>query len=82
MEDPDVPRTLKLHVPAYLTIDPMRTTFFASRESLVASQGQGHGMALWRDKLFLLMSRNATPATEYFSIPANRLVELGTKVVI
>jgi KUP system potassium uptake protein len=82
MEDPDVPRTLKLHVPHYLTIDPMTTTFFASRESLVASQSQGHGMALWRDKLFLLMSRNATPATEYFSIPANRLVELGTKVVI
>ena len=82
MDDPDVPRTLKLHVPPYLALDPMRTTFFASRESLVASQGQGHGMALWRDKLFLLMSRNATPATEYFSIPANRLVELGTKVVI
>ena len=46
----------------------------------MASKDQG--MALWRDKLFLLMSRNATAATEYFSIPANRLVELGTKVVI
>jgi len=39
-------------------------------------------MALWRDKLFLFMSRNATPATEFFGIPGERLVELGTKVVI
>jgi KUP system potassium uptake protein len=39
-------------------------------------------MALWRDKLFLFMSRNATPATEYFRIPGNRLVELGTQVAI
>ena len=39
-------------------------------------------MALWRDKLFLLMSRNATPATEFFGIPGNRLVELGTQVSI
>ncbi|MEO8160438.1 MAG: potassium transporter Kup [Arenimonas sp.] len=80
MEDPDVPRAIKQDLPPALVLDPMTTTFFASRESLFASQDQG--MALWRDKLFLLMSRNATAATEYFSIPANRLVELGTKVVI
>jgi len=80
MEDPDVPRTLKVYAARELDLDPMQTTFFASRESLVASRDQG--MALWRDKLFLLMSRNATAATEYFGIPANRLVELGTKVVI
>ena len=52
----------------------------ASRESLTAKEGEG--MALWRDKLFLVMSRNATPATEFFSVPGNRLVELGTQVVI
>ena len=50
------------------------------REALTAKADQG--MALWRDKLFLLMSRNATPATEYFGIPGNRLVELGTQVAI
>jgi KUP system potassium uptake protein len=60
--------------------DAMDTTFFASRETLSAKADQG--MALWRDKLFLLMSRNATAATEYFGIPGNRLVELGTQVVI
>ena len=80
METPDVPKALKDGATPELPFEPISTTFFASRESLVASEGQG--MALWRDKLFLLMSRNATPATEYFSIPENRLVELGTKVVI
>jgi KUP system potassium uptake protein len=80
MEDPNVPNALKrwnIPGPAF---DPMDTTFFASREALSASKDQG--MALWRDKLFLFMSRNATPATEYFGIPGNRLVELGTQVVI
>ncbi|HBD20285.1 MAG TPA: potassium transporter Kup [Arenimonas sp.] len=80
LEDPDVPRALKSwHIPGP-AFDPMQTTYFASRETLVAKPGLG--MALWRDKLFLLMSRNATPATEFFHIPGNRLVELGTQVVI
>jgi len=80
MEDPNVPNALKrwnIPGPAF---DPMDTTFFASREALTARADEG--MALWRDKLFLFMSRNATPATEYFGIPGNRLVELGTQVVI
>jgi KUP system potassium uptake protein len=80
MEDPDVPNALRrwdIPGPAF---DPMRTTFFASRESLSAREDQG--MALWRDKLFLFMSKNATSATEFFSIPGNRLVELGVHVVI
>jgi KUP system potassium uptake protein len=80
MENPDVPGALKLWQIPGQAFDPMDTTFFASRESLTASRDRG--MALWRDKLFLVMSRNATPATEFFSIPGNRLVELGTQVVI
>jgi KUP system potassium uptake protein len=80
MEDPDVPRALKQWSIPGPPFDPMDTTFFASREALTANADQG--MALWRDKLFLIMSRNATPATEFFSIPGNRLVELGTQVVI
>ncbi len=80
MESPDVPKALKHWDIPGPPFDPMRTTFFASRESLVARKDQG--MALWRDKLFLVMSRNATPATEFFSIPGNRLVELGTQVTI
>jgi KUP system potassium uptake protein len=80
MEDPDVPMALKKWEIPDLVFDPMDTTYFASREALIAKKDQG--MALWRDKLFLFMSRNATPATQFFSIPGERLVELGTKVVI
>ena len=80
MEDPDVPRALRDWEIPGPGFDPMRTTYFASRESLTARKDQG--MALWRDKLFLFMSRNATPATEYFGIPGNRLVELGVHVAI
>ncbi len=80
LEDPDVPRALKQWPIPGPAFEVMETTYFASRESLTAKPGQG--MALWRDKLFLFMSRNATPATEFFHIPGNRLVELGTQVVI
>ncbi len=80
MEDPDVPKALAALKKAGLDFDTMDTTYFASREALSANADQG--MVLWRDKLFLFMSRNATPATEFFGIPGERLVELGTKVVI
>lgn len=80
MEDPNVPRALKYWQIPGPHFDPMTTIFFASREALSAQADQG--MALWRDKLFLLMSRNATPATGFFSIPGNRLVELGVHVAI
>lgn len=80
MEDPDVPKALKSWDITGLHLEPMDTTYFASREALIAKADQG--MVLWRDKLFLFMSRNATPATEFFGIPGERLVELGTKVII
>jgi hypothetical protein len=51
--------------------DPMDTTFFASRETIVATANRG--MPIWRDKLFALMHRNAAPATGFFRIPGNRL---------
>jgi len=58
----------------------MDTTFFLSRESIVATDRPG--MVRWRDKLFVFMQRNATPATAFFQIPGNRLIELGTQVEI
>ena len=79
-EEPDVPETLvELDLPD-LPFDMMSTTFFSSRESLVATEHAG--MAVWRDKIFAFMARNATPASDFFRIPGNRLVELGTKVEI
>ena len=80
LEEPDVPRALRQWEIPGPAFQPLETTYFASRETLVARPGQG--MALWRDKLFLFMDRNATPATEFFRIPDNRLVELGTRLVI
>ncbi|GHH49311.1 putative potassium transport system protein kup [[Pseudomonas] boreopolis] len=81
METPDVPLALMRscdHGGIYF--DPMDTTFFASRETIVASANRG--MPIWRDKLFALMHRNAAPATGFFRIPGNRLVELGAQIEI
>ncbi|HWS77637.1 MAG TPA: potassium transporter Kup [Thermomonas sp.] len=81
METPDVPQALMRSCDQCdLTFDPMDTTYFASRETIVA-RARG-GMPIWRDKLFALMHRNAAPATGFFRIPGNRLVELGAQVEI
>ncbi len=81
METPDVPLALMRSCDAGgMVIDPMDTTYFASRETVVASRHRG--MPVWRDKLFAFMHRNAAPATGFFRIPGNRLVELGSQVEI
>lgn len=81
METPDVPRALmQLADCSQMCLDPMETTYFASRERIIASRRQG--MPIWRDKLFAFMMRNAAPASDFFNIPGNRLVELGTQVQI
>lgn len=81
METPDVPQALMQSCDQCdVTFDPMDTTYFASRETIVA--GYHRGMPVWRDKLFALMHRNASPATGFFHIPGNRLVELGAQVEI
>ena len=79
-EDPDVPDMLAKCEKAGLVFDMMDTTFFLSRESIVATDNRG--MPKWRDKLFAFMQRNALPATAFFQIPGNRLIELGTQVEI
>lgn len=81
METPDVPLALMRACDRDgLSMDPMDTTYFASRENVVA--GARRGMPTWRDKLFAFMHRNAAPATGFFRIPGNRLVELGAQVEI
>ena len=77
-ESPDVPSILKGCEKSGLAFDMMQTTFFLSRETLVAHQKGG--MAGWRKRLFGRMSRNALEATVYFGIPPNRVVELGMQV--
>ena len=80
-EDPNIPLALSMCARGGLPFDMMDTTFFLSRENVVADKRRP-GMALWRDKLFAFMARNALPATAYFQIPGNRLIELGAQVEI
>jgi KUP system potassium uptake protein len=81
MESPDVPLALMQSADhGSVCFDPMDTTYFASRESIVA--GPQRGMASWRDHLFGFMHRNAAPATDFFRIPLTRMVELGAPVEI
>ena len=80
-EDPNVPAALALCAREGLNFDMMDTTFFLSRENIVADTRRP-GMALWRDRLFAFLSRNALPATAFFQIPGNRLIELGAQVEI
>jgi KUP system potassium uptake protein len=77
-DEPDVPRALELAAGKGLKFEMMETSFFLSRQTLIPKVGPG--MALWREKLFALMSRNASSATTFFKIPANRVVELGTRI--
>ena len=79
-EDPNITAVLPRCENMDLPFDMMDTTFFVSRETVVASNRPG--MPLWRDKLFAFMTRNASSATAFFQIPANRLIELGTQVEI
>ncbi len=80
-ETPDVPQSLMGSCDkGGIYFDPMDTTYFASRETIIASAHRG--MPVWRDKLFAVMHRNAAPATGFFRIPGNRLVELGAQVEI
>jgi KUP system potassium uptake protein len=81
MEVPDVPLALMRSCDkGGIHFDPMDTTYFSSRETIIASSNRG--MPVWRDKLFALMHRNAASATGFFRIPGNRLVELGSQVQI
>ncbi|MFT3799651.1 MAG: potassium transporter Kup [Burkholderiaceae bacterium] len=76
----DVPRMLELCAGMGLTVPPMETSYFIGRETIVPTPGDG--MAMWRERLFATISRNAGNAAEYFKLPANRVIELGTQIEI
>jgi KUP system potassium uptake protein len=80
MQNPDVPRALKLCEAHGMTFDMMSTTFYLARESVVPAAKSS--FTFWRAHIFRLMSKNATSATDFFKIPANRVVELGTQIAI
>jgi KUP system potassium uptake protein len=79
-DEPDVPAALALCADAGLEFGPLETSYFIGRETLIPRLGSE--MAFWREKIFVAMFRNAGSATAFFKIPSNRVVELGTQVVL
>ncbi|MEN9892592.1 MAG: hypothetical protein RLY78_2887 [Pseudomonadota bacterium] len=78
--DPDVPEALKLLEGRGIPLDDMDTSYFLSRDIVIPTFGGG--MAMWREKLFASMHRNAAAAADFLNLPSNRIVELGAKVEI
>ena len=79
-DEPDVPAALALCADAGLAFSALETSYFIGRETLIPRLGSE--MAFWREKIFIAMFRNAGSATAFFKIPSNRVVELGTQVVL
>lgn len=77
-DDPDIPAALALCESQGLPFELMESSFFLGRETLIPKTGSSLG--LWRERLFILMFRNAHSAADFFCIPANRVVEFGTQV--
>ncbi len=77
-DETNIPQALELCAAQGLEFNMMDTSFFLSRETLIPTRRPG--MALWREKLFVSMARNAGSVTAYFQIPTNRVIELGTQV--
>jgi KUP system potassium uptake protein len=78
MQDPDVPALLREARQSGLDIDPAAASYFLGREVLLTT-GPAK-LARWRKALFAFLSRNARPATQFFGLPPNRVVELGAQV--
>ncbi|MDB6029358.1 MAG: potassium transporter Kup [Verrucomicrobiales bacterium] len=80
MEDPDVPELLKKCDEHGLKLDANQFSYFLSKETLIPTRAPG--MAIWREVLFAIMSRNATSAASFFKLPPNKVVEFGMQVEI
>jgi KUP system potassium uptake protein len=78
MEDPDVPEAIELARATGLDLDEDDVTYFLGRETIIVTRRQG--MAVWRERLFVLMTRNAGRAMAFFRLPPERVVELGVQV--
>lgn len=80
IDEPDLPRDLALSMRRGVEFDMMDTSFFIGKESILVRPNQE--FAFWRCKLFVAMFRNADSITNYFKLPANRVVELGAQVTL
>jgi len=80
METPNIPKALGAARKLGLQFDIMSTSFFLSRRAL--KRAIRSGMPRWQDRLFITLARSANDATDYFQIPTDRVVEVGTQVTI
>jgi KUP system potassium uptake protein len=80
MDQPDIPHALELCRQKGLEIELFATSYFLSRETIVPTPGGG--MSRWREQLFETLSRNAGSVVDFFRIPANCVIELGTRIHI
>lgn len=79
-DEPDIPRIMAQCKEHGLEFAMMETSFFIARQTVISTPGAG--MAVWREHLFVAMSRNARGAADYYRVPPNRVIELGTQVEI
>jgi len=78
MQDPNVPEALLMARSQGAELDPADLIYFLGRETILVTKRPG--MAMWRERLFVLMARNAVRATAFFRLPPERVVELGVQV--
>lgn len=79
-DEPNIPLALEMCKQPGLAFEPLEASYFLSREIVVPTPGDG--MTQWQERLFATMARNAGNAAEYFKLPANRVLELGTRIEI
>jgi KUP system potassium uptake protein len=79
MDRPDIANSLELCGPAGLRVDPAECSYFLSREKILPTRG-GNAISRWREGIFSALARNASSATDFFNIPPNRVVELGSRI--
>lgn len=80
-DQPNIPRALtQAYEQLDFKLDMMHTSFFISRDRLIHTVGEG--MAPWREKLFISMQRNTSPVSDFYQIPSNRVVEMGSQIEI
>ena len=79
-DDPDIPSALHQLRVQGCDVEPMTTSYFLSRDTIIPTIGSG--MAPWREKLFAQMHHNASGAADFLHLPSNAVVELGSKIEI
>ena len=80
MDEPNLPLAIQPLQEQGCPLDPMKTSYFISRDNVVPTLGEG--MAPWREKLFAQMHHNASSVADFLRLPSNGVVELGSKVEI